>query len=442
MKQFSKDFLWGAASAAFQIEGARNEDGKTDSIWDALAPGHIKRNANGDVTCDHVHRYKEDVALMKELGINSYRFSISWPRVMPKRGVVNEKGLQFYKNLVKELREAGIEPICTLYHWDLPMWIYNEGGWENPQIINDFVEYVNVVVDALSDQVKYWITFNEPACFIGFGYFEGRQAPFRINTMEKGQQFKDLAYISKNVLLCHGRAVQAIRNHAKAKDTKIGFALNAHNYIAYDETEKGIEKAKSDTFDIDKGKYMAVNWWADPMILGKAPKYLEEVLTQEDLQIISQELDFFGFNCYFANNYIGDHNMPDKGWDGMPRTQLGWAVTPKVLYWAPKFLYERYQLPIMITENGISNLDFVMSDGKVHDPQRIDYMKRYLGELNRIMGEGVPVIGYMAWSIMDNFEWSEGFDPRFGLIYVDYRTGERIPKDSYYWYQEFIKSCL
>ena len=167
MKLFPENFLWGAASASFQIEGARNEDGKTDSIWDATADGHIKRNLNGDKACDHYHRYREDIALMKELGLKSYRFSVSWPRVMPQRGIINEKGLQFYRDLTGELRRAGIEPLCTLYHWDLPMWAYNEGGWENPQIIDEFKEYVQTVVDALSDKVRYWITFNEPACFIG-----------------------------------------------------------------------------------------------------------------------------------------------------------------------------------------------------------------------------------------------------------------------------------
>lgn len=440
MKQFPENFLWGAASAAFQVEGARNEDGKTDSIWDATGEGHIKRNANGDVTCDHYHRYKEDVALMKELGLKSYRFSVSWPRVMPGRGVINEKGLQFYKDLADELVKAGIEPFCTLYHWDLPMWVYNEGGWENPQIIEDFMEYARVVIDALSDKVRYWMTFNEPACFIGFGYFEGRQAPFKISRMSKEQKFRDLAHISKNVLLCHGRGVQMIRERSKLADPQIGFALNARNFVAYDETEAGIEKARNEMFDIEKGFSMAASWWADPMVLGKAPKYLNEILTKEELKFISQPLDYFGYNVYFANNYNADAKAPDLGWAGMPRTQTGWAITPKVLYWSPKFLYERYKLPILITENGMSNLDFVMRDGKVHDPQRIDYMYRYLSELHKAIEEGIPVIGYTAWSIMDNFEWAEGFEPRFGLIYVDYRTLERIPKDSFYWYQSVIKN--
>lgn len=440
MKQFPENFLWGAASAAFQVEGARNEDGKTDSIWDATGEGHIKRNANGDVTCDHYHRYKEDVALMKELGLKSYRFSVSWPRVMPGRGVINEKGLQFYKDLADELVKAGIEPFCTLYHWDLPMWVYNEGGWENPQIIEDFTEYAKVVIDALSDKVRYWMTFNEPACFIGFGYFEGRQAPFKLSRMSKEQKFRDLAHISKNVLLCHGRGVQLIRERSKLADPQIGFALNARNFVAYDETEAGIEKARNEMFDIEKGFSMAASWWADPMVLGKAPKYLNEILTKEELKFISQPLDYFGYNVYFANNYNADAKAPDLGWAGMPRTQTGWAITPKVLYWSPKFLYERYKLPILITENGMSNLDFVMRDGKVHDPQRIDYMYRYLSALHQAIEEGIPVIGYTAWSIMDNFEWAEGFDPRFGLIYVDYKTLERIPKDSFYWYQSVIKN--
>lgn len=439
MKQFSKDFLWGAASASFQVEGARNEDGKTDSIWDVTGKGHIKRNMNGDVACDHYHRYKEDVALMKELGLKSYRFSVSWPRVMPKRGEVNKKGIQFYINLVEELVKAGIEPLCTLYHWDLPMWIHNEGGWENPQIITEFTEYIKVVIDALSDKVRYWITFNEPACFIGFGYFEGRQAPFKVNRMSKEQKFRDLAHISKNVLLCHGHAVQMIRNHSKLADPQIGFALNARNFVAYDDTEAGIERARKNMFDIEAGFSMAANWWADPMVLGKAPDYLSDVLTEKELKFISQPLDYFGYNVYFANNYNADSAEPDLGWEGMPRTQMGWAITPEVLYWSPKFLYERYKLPILITENGMANLDFVMEDGKVHDPQRIDYMYKYLSALHHAIKDGIPVIGYTAWSIMDNFEWAEGFDPRFGLIYVDYRTQKRTPKDSFYWYQKVIK---
>lgn len=439
MKKFPKDFLWGAASASFQVEGARNEDGKTDSIWDATSPGHIKRNMNGDVTCDHYHRYKEDVALMKELGLKTYRFSISWPRVIPKRGVINEAGIRFYQNLADELLGAGIEPFCTLYHWDLPMWVYNEGGWENPQIVKEFTEYVKVVADALSDRVRYWTTFNEPACFIGFGLFDGRQAPFRINRMEKEQKFRDLARISKNVLLCHGEAVQIIRSRSKQADPQIGFALNARNFIPCDQTEAAIEDARAKMFDIEAGTFMAANWWADAMILGKAPKYLENVLTEEDLNVICQPLDFFGYNVYFASNYNADMKTPDNGWAGMPRTQMGWAVTPEVLYWSPKFLYERYKLPILITENGMSNLDVVMRDGKVHDPQRIDYMDRYLREFHRVMEDGVPIAGYTAWSIMDNFEWAEGFDPRFGLVYVDYRTQERIPKDSFYWYRNVIR---
>jgi len=201
-----------------------------------------------------------------------------------------------------------------------------------------------------------------------------------------------------------------------------------------------LKKQENEMFDIEKGFSMAANWWADPMVLGKAPEYMDEILTGEELKFISQPLDYFGYNVYFANNYSADANAPDLGWAGMPRTQMGWAITPEVLYWLPKFLYERYSLPILITENGMSNLDFVMRDGKVHDPQRIDYMYRYLSALHRAMEEGIPVIGYTVWSIMDNFEWAEGCDPRFGLIYVDYRTLERIPKDSFYWYRRVIQN--
>lgn len=437
-KIFPDDFLWGAASAAFQVEGARNEDGRTDSIWDALTPQKIRRNENGDVTCDHYHRWEEDVELMKELGLKSYRFSISWSRVMPERGKVNEKGLAFYVSLVSRLREAGIEPLCTLYHWDLPMWLHEEGGWENPRIVEEFEEYTKVVVDALSDKVGYWMTFNEPACFIGLGYFEGRYVPFRKNTMAKEQKMRELARISKNVLLCHGKSVQIIRKYAK-RTPKIGAALNARTFSAYDNTPEGIGRARENMFNVEKAAWFAVNWWADPMILGKAPVYMEDVVTKSELSEICQPLDFFGFNCYFASNYEADELHPDKGWAGMPRTQIGWPISPDILYWAPRFLYERYHLPILITENGMANIDFVMSDGKVHDPQRIEYLKAYLGQLQKAMSDGIPVIGYTVWSFMDNFEWTDGFDPRFGLVYVDYRTQKRTPKDSFYWYQRVIR---
>lgn len=429
---FSKDFLWGAASAAHQIEGAYLEDGKSPGIWDALHKGHVKHNENGNVACDHYHRYREDVALMKQLGLKSYRFSISWPRIMPEEGAVNEAGLDFYRNLVSALREANIEPIVTLYHWNLPMWLHEKGGWENPSIVEYFREYTQVVVEHLSDQVRYWITINEPQCIVSLGYEHGVHAPF----LKKPEA---IPTITRNILLAHGAAVRAIRQYAFLPPL-VGMAPTGTVVTPYDSSEEQVAWAKEKTFSTFLGCSGNV-WWADPAVLGRAPEPLAGVLSKEDLKKIHEPLDFYGFNSYYSLNFLGFEGINDpREYSGMPRTALGWPITPECLYWMPHFLFERYQLPILITENGMANLDFPMSDGKVHDPQRIDYIRRYLKELKRAMEEGVPVIGYQYWSILDNYEWAEGYDPRFGLIYVDYETQKRIPKDSAFFYAEVIRT--
>ena len=433
---FSKDFLWGAASAAAQIEGASLEDGKTAGIWDALYEGHTLNNENCSIACDHYHRYKEDVALLKELGVQTYRFSISWPRIVPERGRINEKGLAFYSDLVDELKASGIEPMVTLYHWNLPMWAHEAGGWGNPEILEDFRFYTEAVTDALSDRVKYWMTFNEPACFIGLGYIVGTHAPF-----EK-VDFSDIEAVgiragslTRNVLLCHGEAVQILRKRAKLPPV-IGMAINGDLQEPAFDTPEDIEAARAATFS--GLSFFNTNWWCDPAILGTAPDALKPFLSAEDLEKICQPLDFFGFNCYQNSNYAGSGGgqVPPVGY---AHTDMGWPITPNVLYWAAKFFWERYHLPFLITENGMANLDFVMLDGKVHDPQRIDFMHRYIAGLQKAADEGVPVMGYTAWSVMDNYEWAEGYLRRFGLIYVDYKTQERIPKDSFWWYKDVIR---
>jgi len=433
---FNSDFLWGTASAAYQVEGAYDEDGKGMGIWDALSNGHVAHGENGNVACDHYHRYKEDVALMKKMGIKAYRFSVSWPRVMPKEGVINEKGLQFYKNLVKELADAGIEPMCTLFHWNLPMWLHEKGGWHSEEIGDAFAEYVKAVVGALSDRVTYWMTFNEPACFVGLGYVTGMHAPFE-KGMDKPEDLKkELPNLVKNVLMAHGKAVRAIRENAKGKP-QVGMAINFNLIIPEEMTQEEIERAKEETFS-EENSVFGVETWAGPAFNGTVPEFLKEALTPERMEIIHQPLDFFGFNCYNSNNYADGPHRSKRAYPGMPKTGMGWEITPDALYWAAKFLHERYQKPMLITENGMANLDFVMSDGKIHDPQRIEYMKGYIHGLKKAVDEGVPVIGYMYWSIMDNFEWAEGYDRRFGLIYVDYRTQERTLKDSAYWYTDVI----
>ncbi|MCD8075859.1 MAG: beta-glucosidase [Lachnospiraceae bacterium] len=428
---FPKDFMWGAASAAYQVEGARDADGKGEGIWDALSYGHVQYNENGDVACDHYHRYREDVALMKQIGLKSYRFSVSWPRVMPEEDVINEKGLDFYSDLVDELLKAGIEPLVTLFHWNLPMWMQEKGGWENEEVAEHFERYAAAVVERLSDRVTWWMTINEPQVFATLGYVVGAHAPF----LKKPEA---LCPVTRNVMLAHGRAVCAIRSHAK-RPPKIGMAPTGGGVTPFEDTREGIEAARRQNYEGEQGEPFGNSWWMDPIVLGIVPEPLKGTISADDLKTICQPLDFFGFNIYNSQNYEGRVENPYM-YRGVPRTAMGWSITPECLYWMPKFHYERYHLPILITENGMANCDFVMLDGKVHDTQRIDFIHRYLLELKKAVDEGIPVIGYQYWSIMDNFEWAEGYNKRFGLVYVDYRTQERILKDSALYYAEVIRT--
>ncbi len=443
-KGFDSAFLWGAASAAHQIEGAYQEDGKGMGIWDTFAqkPGYIAHGENGNIACDHYHHYQEDVAIMKALGLKSYRFSISWPRVMPKGyGEVNEKGLAFYVNLVNELLDAGIEPMVTLYHWNLPTEVYTQGGWENPEIVNWFEQYTDVVASALCGKVKYWMTMNEPQLFIGAGLNSGTFAPFEKKSTEA------LMRISKNVYLAHGRAVRKIRT--RCPHAKIGMAPTGSIVLPENSESECVEGARRKTFSMTKESFTSsITWWSDPIMKGAFPKEAETLfsgilpkITEDEWRVITEPLDFYGFNIYQGG---GEPDFP-SGYDrysyqGSPKTSMEWNVTPEVMYWSCKFLYERYGKPILITENGMANYDWVALDGNVHDPARIDFMHRYLRSLKRAAEEGIPVLGYQYWSILDNFEWINGYDKRFGLVYVDYRTQKRTVKDSAYWYKEVIAS--
>ena len=435
---FSKDFLWGAASAAYQVEGAYLDDGKGLGIWDALSDGHILHGDTGNVACDHYHRYKEDVAIMKKMGLKAYRFSVSWPRIQPEEGKVNEKGVAFYQDLVQELLDAGIKPMCTLFHWNLPMWLHEKGGWRNSDIGKYFAEYVKIVVDALSDKVSCWMTVNEPLCFILLGYLTGKHAPFE-TAPDQAAFDAELPPLTRNMLVAHGLAVKTIRQHARLKP-EVGMALNAGINLPWQETDEEIETARAKTFADEAGPG-SLRWWADPMILGTAPDKLSAAISLADWEIIHQPLDFIGYNCYYAS--VENDSRPDGSanpfvYPGQPRTSMGWPITPDALYWAARFFTERYSLPLLITENGMANNDLVMADGKVHDPQRIDYLKGYLHGLKRAADEGYPLMGYLYWSILDNFEWTEGYDKRFGLVYVDYRTQKRTMKDAAFWYAETI----
>lgn len=442
---FPADFVWGAAAASYQIEGAAHEDGKGLSVWDMFTriPGRIWNDQTGAVACDHYHRYPEDVAVMSQIGLKAYRFSISWPRVIPAGiGAVNPKGLDFYDRLVDAMLAAQVTPYVTLFHWDYPYELFCRGGWLNPDSPAWFAEYTKVLVDKLSDRVSHWFTINEPQCFIGLGHYEGHHAP----GLTHG--FPEILRMGHNVLLAHGKAVQVIRANSKTA-SRVGYAPLAE--ISVPATNRGadIKAARKHTFSVRPKDYWSCSWWMDPVYLGHYP---EEGLAafgsdlppiaDRDFDTICQPLDFCCFNIY-TGKYVqagsaGPESVP-MALDH-PTTAFRWPVSPEILYWAPRFYYERYKLPIVITENGMSNIDWASLDGKVHDPQRIDYLNRHLLELERAIDEGVKVHGYFQWSLTDNFEWAQGFKERFGLVHVDFTTQKRIMKDSAHWYKEVIAS--
>lgn len=441
---FAKDFVWGAATSSYQIEGTGRDSGKGQNIWDVFTkePGRVYEGHTGDIACDHYHRFREDVAYMKELGLKGYRFSIDWSRVLPEgTGKVNEKGIDFYNALIDELLEQGIEPYITLYHWELPYEIYKRGGWMNPEIVEWFGQYARLVAERFSDRVKYFFTLNEPQCFVGLGFLQGCHAP------GVKAPLRDTFEMAHNALKAHGRAVQMLRAYGK-QNVQIGYAPTSGMCYPEKETPKDIEAARKALFalpdDLSNWTWN-VSWWSDPVILGKYPeegmkKYLP-VITDEDMKLISQPIDFYGQNIYNGRCIrMGTDGRPEevRRPAGFPKTATNWPVTPEALYWGPKFLYERYRKPIYITENGMACHDTVSQDGKVHDPNRIDFLARYLKNLKRA-AEEIDIRGYFQWSLMDNFEWDKGYAERFGIIYVDFGTQERIWKDSAYWYRDLIR---
>ena len=426
---FSKDFLWGAASSSAQIEGAFDEGGKALSIWD-MAGDRIKNKETCRIACDHYHRYKEDVALMKELGLRSYRFSVSMSRVMPEKGKINREGLAFYSSLVDELVSAGIEPLCTLYHWDLPQWAEDEGGWKNENIADWYLEYAAAVVDALSDRVACWMTFNEPQVFIMMGYAAGAMAPFKNDV----QAFRE--HHMRNFLLAHGKCVRMIRERAK-KAPKIGIAMAAYAYIPANETEECLRDARQKSFESQVGEGTN-SLYMDPIGLGKASPMMTGILSEEDLAVISSPLDFVGLNVYQPANPLIDPEAYAA--ENHPKTSMGWYVDGRCLYWTIRQFWERYHLPVMVTENGMAADDTVSEDGACHDPERAHFLDEFISNMKRSTNEDIPVIGYQHWSVMDNFEWCEGYGPRFGLIHVDYETQKRTIKDSARHYAEIIRT--
>lgn len=450
---FPSDFLWGASTSAYQIEGAPREDGKDLSVWDEFVrqPDAIVDGQTGDVACDFYHRYAEDIARMQAIGLRAFRFSVSWPRVIPEGvGDVNQKGLDFYSHLVDSLLAANITPVLTVFHWDTPLALMQRGSWEARDMAGWFSDYAALLARTLSDRVQYWLTINEPRSFIGGGYVTGIQAP---GEKLPRDEYMRAAHIT---LLAHGRAVQAIRANAK-KPVQISYACDVSPALPETNSAADISAAQAATFasPIDhfaaSGIWWRENaWWLDPIYKGEYPQEALTALGKDapeiqagDMETIHQPLDFLGTNIYgghlvraAANNSSQEVAFPA----GFARTAMGWEVTPDAMYWGPKWLHERYNLPIFITENGCSCRDWVSLDGQVHDPERVDFTTRYLQALARASQERVPLKGYLHWSLLDNFEWQDGYTQRFGMIFVDFPTQKRILKDSAHWYAGVIKS--
>lgn len=444
---FPEDFIWGVATSAYQIEGAAKEDGKGLSVWDVFcrSPGKIGDGQNGDTACDSYHRYREDADLIKAIGANAYRFSISWPRIFPDGvGAVNQKGLDFYDRMVDVLLERGIEPYVTLFHWDYPYALYQRGGWLNPDSPDWFADYAGTVVGRLSDRVRFWITQNEPQCYILCGLMLGTHAPgLKLSVREA-------LTAGHHSMLAHGKAVTAIRAASRQR-AYIGYApTGITGGIPYTDSAEDVEALRDSMFAIRDRNGANFSMLVDPVVLGKYPDGAFRVygadmpnIAQGDMKTICQPLDFLGFNIYHGGTVrMGGDGRPAivPEYPGFPKTAMGWPVTPEVLYWGPKLLCERYGLPFYITENGMADDDWISRDGAVHDCSRIDFMDRYLRQYGRLCHEGVDIRGYFHWSLLDNFEWADGFSRRFGLAYVDYRSGKRTLKDSALHYREIIRT--
>lgn len=459
---FDKNFLWGTASSSYQIEGAFAEDGKGLSIWDTFSnkSGNISHDENGNKACDHYHRYREDIALMKSLGIQAYRFSISWSRIFPD-GIVkdsdgnihyNKAGLDFYDNIVNFCLENDIKPFITIYHWDLPQALEDKGGWLNRETAFIFADYAEFICEHFSDRVTNIATINEPQIISGLGYMLGLHAP--------GKKLDAVSVLSviHHLALAHGLAVTKMRAVAK-QPVKTGFSSTGNLCYPATECNEDIDAARAECFNIVKGN-MTFNHtiFCDMTCLGRYPDIVNTELHLEpglekigryeelpfvkdgDIELIHQPIDYLGINVYNGHEINAAGHINKK--PGSPRTALGWPVTPGVMNYGIRYLYERYNLPIYIFEDGLACNDIISLDGKVHDSNRIDFLTRYLTDLEKAYNAGVPILGYFHWSFTDNFEWHSGYDPRFGLIYVDYETQQRIPKDSAYWYSDLIKqSC-
>jgi beta-glucosidase len=444
--KFPENFVFGAAASSYQIEGAWNEDGKGESIWDRFShkPGKIKNNETGDVACDFYHRYPEDIVLMKTLGLQAFRFSINWPRVLPEgRGRANPKGLDFYDRLVDELLKAGITPWVNLYHWELPQVLQDQGGWLNRDCAGWFSDYAALMAGRLGDRVTNWMTLNEPMMSAALGNVFGWHAPgFR----RPWNFFKAVHHL----LLGHGKAVRAIK--ASAPAARVGIALDLRPI--HPASERELDQQAVRNADVVMRRI-----FLEPMFKGRYPDWFVKQfslfrarIAEGDLSVIAAPLDFLGINTYsvdrvrfsrwtLGTGFIGVGNRAaaeEYVRDGVQYTAMGWEVYPNSLYEVLKMLKEDYGNPeTYITENGAAFTDVVV-DGRVHDEKRTAYLKAYLAGVKQALDEGSNCKGYFVWTLLDNFEWAEGYSKRFGLIYVNHQTQQRIIKDSGLWFKELI----
>ncbi len=436
---FPPDFVWGAATASFQIEGAANEDGRGQSIWDTFCrtPGKVANGDTGDVACDHYHRYPQDIELLSHLGVKAYRFSIAWPRILPQgTGEVNRAGLDFYDRLVDAVLAKGIEPFATLYHWDLPQVLQDKGGWPNRDIVAAFVNYADVVSRRLGDRVHQWMTHNEPWCAAWLGYGTGEHAP-GINDIQQAIQ------ASHHMLLSHGMAVSVIRANGSI-NTKVGIVLNPT-------WADPINDVPEDRAAVHRVMGLRNRWFMDPLFKGEYPGDMMEIfdpilpsIQGSDMAAIAAPMDFLGVN-YYNREVVGQGDAFGNMQLTFARpegeyTEMNWEVYPPGLYHLLMWAHQTYAPPaIYVTENGAAFKDELTPDGKVLDDRRQAYLEGYIREVNRALNNGAPVRGYFVWSLLDNFEWAWGYSRRSGIIHVDYETQIRTLKQSGEWYGQVVR---
>ncbi len=429
-RAFPSDFVWGAATAAYQVEGAATEDGRGESIWDRFSatPGKVVNGDTGAVACDTYHRYAEDIGLMRSLGIGAFRLSVAWPRILPEgRGRVNQAGLDFYDRLVDDSLANGLDPYVTLYHWDLPQVLEDRGGWPARETVEAFTEYTEVVVSRLGDRVRHWITQNEPWVASWLGYGLGLHAPGR-------KSDSDALAAGHHILVAHGRAAEVLRREAPASE--VGIAIDLVPMYPFSDNEADVEAAhREDGF--------RNRWFLEP-VLGRGypedmlERYDEILPTIEDgdMDTIAAPLDFLGINYYTRS--VVRASVGEVPAEGAEHTEMGWEVYPDGLYRLLVHLQTVYEPPALyITENGAAFAD-ARENGRVADSRRVSYLEGHLDAVVAAIAEGVPVRGYFLWSLLDNFEWAFGYSRRFGIVYVDFDTLERVPKDSFTWYRDFI----